>query len=84
MLRVHRRVIWFVTAINQSVIDSPYGQTHDEDATIKVNDVNIIGNASISDTKDYAYTLNYLPSYADIKASSVTVTAINTNELPLR
>ena len=80
LLRVHRRVIWFVTTVNQSVIDSPYGITHDEDATIKVNDVNISGNASISDTKDYAYTLNYLPSYADIKASSVTVTAINTNE----
>lgn len=76
--QVHRRVIWFVSTKVQSAIDSPYGTTHDGDVNLKVNDITINGYSSISDNDDHAYTMKFIPEYADVKVESVNVTASNT------
>lgn len=71
--KIRRRVIWFISEKIQSVIDSPYGTEHDDDKTVKVNDIKITGLDTIADGDVHEYKLSYSPDYADVKVASVRI-----------
>lgn len=74
--KLRHRMVWFVYGIDKSVIDTPFGDEHNGDASVKVKDVTISGADSIADKEPHPYTLSFLPAYADIKAKSVGVSVV--------
>lgn len=71
--KLRHRMVWFVYGIDKSVIDMPFGDEHNDDMSVKVNDVTISGTDSIADKEPHPYTLSFLPAYADVNAKSVVV-----------
>lgn len=72
--RFRKKVYWFVSTLNNSVITEDFGDEHNDDATIRVNSVTVKGLATLSDLLIHNYTLEYAPAYADVNVSSVEVT----------
>ena len=75
--KLRRRMLWFVYGKDNNALNEPFGDEHDADATVKVNDVSIYGDSSIADKVEHKYTLSYSPSYADINVKSVDVSVGN-------
>lgn len=74
--RVRKKMYYFVSVCDESVITDDFGDEHENDDTIKVNDVTISGADSIADMEPHAYTLSFLPAYADVNAKSVSVSVV--------
>lgn len=74
--KLRHRMIWFVYGMDESVINMPFGDEHNGDASVKVNDVTISGADSIADKEPHAYTLSFLPTYADVNAKSVVISVV--------
>lgn len=70
-----KKVYWFVSTVNQSVITEDFGDEHDDDETVKVNKVTVSGSSYLSDFNTHDYVLAFTPEYADVGVSSVQVTA---------
>lgn len=75
--KMRYRLVWFVYGKDASVLSEPFGDEHDTDATVKVNDVVISGDSSIADKVEHKYTLSYSPTYADINVKSADVSIGN-------
>lgn len=71
--KIRKKVYWFVSSVNKGAITDDFGDEHEDDATIRVNDVAITGLSSIADYKENAYTLSFTPAYADVNVVSVEV-----------
>ena len=71
--RVRKKMYYFVSVCDESVITDDFGDEHENDDTIKVNDVTISGVDSIADKEPHAYMLSFLPAYADVNAKFVVV-----------
>jgi hypothetical protein len=74
--RVRKKMYYFVSDIDQMQMTDEFGDEHENDNSIKVNDVTISGADSIADKDPHPYTLSFLPAYADIKAKSVVVSIV--------
>lgn len=74
--RVRKKMYYFVSDIDQMQMTDEFGDEHENDNSIKVNDVTISGADSIADKDPHPYTLSFLPAYADIKAKSVVVSVV--------
>lgn len=74
--RVRKKMYYFVSDIDQMQMTDEFGDEHENDNSIKVNDVTISGADSIADKDPHSYTLSFLPAYADIKAKSVVVSVV--------
>lgn len=75
--RLRKKLYWFVSAVNESVITSDFGDEHNDDKTTKVSSVEVAGDTTICNYKEHNYTLTFAPSYADAGVASVAVTANN-------
>ena len=73
--KFRKKVYWFVSTVNQSVITEDFGDEYDGDETVKVSKVTISGSSYLSDFNTHNYTLTFTPEYADVGVSSVQVTA---------
>lgn len=71
--KIRKKVYWFVSSVNKGVITDDFGDEHEDDATVRVNDVAITGLSSIADYKENVYTLSFTPAYADVNVVSVEV-----------
>lgn len=74
--RVRKKMYYFVSDIDQMQMTDEFGDEHENDNSVKVNDVTISGADSIADKDPHPYTLSFLPAYADIKAKSVVVSVV--------
>lgn len=74
--RVRKKMYYFVSDIDQLQMTDEFGDEHENDNSVKVNDVTISGADSIADKDPHPYTLSFLPAYADIKAKSVVVSVV--------
>lgn len=74
--RVRKKMYYFVSDIDQLQMTDEFGDEHENDNSVKVNDVTISGADSIADKDPHPYTLSFLPAYADIKAKSVAVSVV--------
>jgi len=74
VMKLRKKVYWFVSAVDKSVITDDFGDEHDGDETTKVKDVTISGDTKIGDCVEHTYTLSYSPAHADVEAASVEVT----------
>lgn len=74
--RVRKKMYYFVSDIDQMQMTDEFGDEHENDNPVKVNDVTISGADSIADKDPHPYTLSFLPAYADIKAKSVVVSIV--------
>ena len=70
-----KKLYYFVYTVDKSVINDDWGEEHQGETIVKVNDVTVSGPAVISNKTAQAYTLAYTPSYANVTAASVEVTA---------
>lgn len=73
---VRKKMYYFVSDIDQLQMTDEFGDEHENDNSVKVNDVTISGADSIADKDPHPYTLLFLPAYADIKAKSVVVSVV--------
>ena len=74
--RVRKKMYYFVSVHDESVITDDFGDEHENDKSIKVNDVTVSGAESIADLEPHDYTLSFLPAYADVNAKSVSVSVV--------
>lgn len=74
--RVRKKMYYFVSDIDQMQMTDEFGDEHENDNSVKVNDVTISGADSIADKDPHPYTLSFLPAFADIKAKSVVVSVV--------
>ena len=70
-----KKLYYFVYSVDKSVINDEWGEEHEGETIVKVNDVIVSGPSTISSRAAQSYSLNYTPSYANITAKSVEVTA---------
>lgn len=59
--------------LDESKITEDFGDEHENDNSVKVNDVTITGSNSLADKIAHKYTLSYTPEYADVGVKSVRV-----------
>lgn len=71
--RLRERIIWFVNEVIDEVVESDYGDEHDDDAETKVDTIDVIGRKTIFSTTAEEYIFLFQPQFADIKVKSVTV-----------
>lgn len=73
IMKLRKKVYWFVSSVDKSIITDDFGDEHDDDVTVKVSDVTVSGSNSIYDLIGHTYTLAFTPTYADINVASVEV-----------
>lgn len=78
--KLREKVYWFVSTVDRSVITDDFGDEHEGDETVRVNDVAISGPSSIANYGKNEYSLSFTPTYADVGVSSVEV-SINSQYL---
>lgn len=77
---VHKKLYYFVSSVDQSVITDDFGDEHENDDGIKINDVEIKGDDILAVGIPRKYTLSYTPNYAEVGAESIKV-SLPTSEL---
>ena len=73
--RFRRKIYWFGSDVDESVMTDDFGDEHDGDNSIKVNRVYITGPYILSDLNEYNYKLAFSPEYPDVDVSSVQVSS---------
>ena len=74
--KYRKKLYYFVYSVDKSVIDEDWGDEDDEISSVKVDDVTVSGGSqTIIDTTQMTYRFAFSPTYADVTASSVEVTA---------
>ncbi len=71
--RVRKKMYYFVSKVDESCITDDFGDEHEDDNSVKVNDVTIIGNRNLINTQEHKYTLSFTPENADVDVKSVEV-----------
>lgn len=71
--QVRKKLYYFVSDIEENMITDDFGDEHENDNSVKVNDVTISGILSLADKEAHKYTLSYTPEYADVEVKSVNV-----------
>ena len=71
--QVRKKLYYFVSDLDESKITEDFGDEHENDNSVKVNDVTITGSNSLADKIAHKYTLSYTPEYADVGVKSVRV-----------
>lgn len=73
--RYRKKLYWFVSSVDASVITQDFGDEHNDDETIKVNNVQVTCPTYLYDLQEHDCTLKFTPEYADVNVSSVQVTS---------
>ena len=74
--QVRKKLYYFVSDKDESKITDDFGDEHENDNSVKVNDVTITGSSSLADKVAHKYTLSYTPEYADVGVKSVKVSVV--------
>lgn len=77
--RVRKKMYYFVSNIDETQMTDDFGDEHENDNSVKVNDVAISGGSSIADFIGHDYTLTFSPNYADVSVKSVNVVVDNSS-----
>ncbi|MBR6031371.1 MAG: hypothetical protein IKP36_05340 [Bacteroidaceae bacterium] len=73
--RFRRKIYWFGSDVDESVITNDFGDEHDDDHTIKVNSYSYKGDYILCDLNEHNYELFFYPEYPDVDVSSIQVSS---------